>query len=292
MISGVPVFPEFREILLTDKELFEHHVSKNQKSSSEYTFTNFYIWRECDRSQLTMINNNLCIEASPDGEQPYFFEPLGENKIEETIKICLSRTPRFSRISEEFAQAHFIGKAGLKIEQDPNNSDYIYRTADLIELKGKKYDGKRNKIKKFLKNNSPVYHAMTEAHIPDSLKLLDKWTKPRKSGVCFDEPAKEMMNNFSELKPRGGIIRIKGNIEAFTVGEKINNDTAVIYIEIANPDIDGLAQYINQMFCKHEWGGIQFINREQDLGDPGLRKAKLSYHPIKMINKYSVTLID
>lgn len=291
MNDPVPSFPAFRMITLADKELFGSYFVKNPPETSELTFTNFFIWRDCDKSQITSINGNLCVIARPDNEPPYFFEPLGENDIEATNKTCLSHIPRFSRISERFVKAHFEGKSGYKIEPLRDNSDYLYQTKDLIELKGRKYDGKRNKIKRFMKNNIAIYQKLTEDMVHDCLKLLDKWSKSKMTGVCFDEPIREALNNLSSLGIEGAVTKINGKIEAFTIGERLNLDTAVVYIEVADPDIEGLPQYINQQFCKNEWRDVTYINREQDMGDAGLRRAKLSYHPIKLISKYDVTLV-
>ncbi len=228
--------------------------------------------------------------AKPENEDPYFFEPLGDNNIEGTLRICSARIPRFSRISEKFMKEHFEGKPGFKIVSVRDNSDYVYRTEDLIALKGKKYDGKRNKIKRFLKNNIPIYQELTDDLVPDCLKLLAKWSKNKIPAICLDEPIKEALNNFSALDVEGAAIKINGKVEAFTIGEALNDDTAIIYIEVANSDIDGLAQYINQQFCRNAWSRCTYINREQDMGDAGLRRAKLSYHPVKLINKFDITL--
>ena len=275
---------------MADKGSFDEYFSKHPHESSELTFTNFFIWRDCDRSQLTSINGDICVIARPETELPYYFEPFGENNIEGTIDICLSDIPRFSRVSEKFVKEHFQGKAGYKIEPVRDNADYLYNTEDLVALKGKKYDGKRNKIKRFLKNNIPIYQELSEELVPDCLKLLAKWGKSKAPAVCLDEPVKEALRNLSGLGLEGAAVKINGRVEAFTVGEALNNDTAVVYIEVANSDIDGLAQYINQQFCKNAWSRLTYINREQDLGDAGLRRAKLSYHPVKLIDKYDVTL--
>ena len=92
------------------------------------------------------------------------------------------------------------------------------------------------------------------------------------------------------LEFKGGVIEIDGKVEAFALGEQLNPQTAVIHVEKANPQFDGLYQLINQEFCTHEWESVDYINREQDCGEEGLRKAKLSYHPHHLVNKYTVQL--
>ena len=291
MTPDVPAFPGFRKITIADKGSFDTYFSKYPPDLSERTFTNFFIWRECDRSQVTLINGNPCVAAFPENEPPYFFEPLGDNRIRETLHVCLSRVPRFSRVSEGFMKEYFEGKEGFKIELDRDHCDYVYSRDDLIDLKGRKYDGKRNKIRRFLKSYIPLYEKLTEDNAADCLRLLGRWKKAKAASLCLDAPIKETLVNFSKLNVKGAIVKVNGAVEAFTIGERLNDDTAVIYIEVANPQIDGLSQYINQQFCLREWGQFKHINREEDLGDTGLRRAKLSYHPIKLMNKYNVTFI-
>jgi len=292
MTDMPPGSPSFRSIRPEDKELFDKALRKLPYATSEMTFTNFYIWRECDRSKMALINGNICVYAEPENEPPYFFEPVGGNMIPETIDECAKIFPRFSRISPDFTKEHFEGKAKFKIEADRNNADYIYNTSDLIDLKGKRYDGKRNKIRKFLKNNIPVFQEIRDDDVPGCVELIKRWEDGKRGGICFDVPMKEALKSRSMLGLKGATVRINGKIEAFTLGERIGQDTAIIYIEVANPEIDGLSQYVNQHFSKDQWSDTKFINRESDLGDAGLRRAKMSYQPVKMIDKYTVTVVD
>ena len=100
----------------------------------------------------------------------------------------------------------------------------------------------------------------------------------------------EALQNTETLGFKGGVILINDKVEAFALGETLNPQTAVIHVEKANPAFEGLYQLINQEFCAHEWKNVLYINREQDLGEEGLKKAKLSYHPHHLINKYTVKL--
>jgi hypothetical protein len=126
------------------------------------------------------------------------------------------------------------------------------------------------------------------------LDMQDKWCQIKK---CADTPdllaedyaIYEALTHFEELDYRGGAIQIDSAIEAFSLGESLNADTAVIHFEKANPEIPGLYNAINQLFCSNEWSNITYINREQDLGVEGLRKAKESYNPHHMISKYTIS---
>ena len=103
-----------------------------------------------------------------------------------------------------------------------------------------------------------------------------------------DRAIYEAISHYKELGFRGGAISIDSKVEAFALGELLNPDTAVIHIEKANPDIPGLYAAINQLFCAKEWSGVKYINREQDLGLENLRKAKESYYPDHMVEKYTL----
>jgi hypothetical protein len=106
-----------------------------------------------------------------------------------------------------------------------------------------------------------------------------------------DYAVRRALTNFNELDYMGGAIMVNGRMEAFSLGELLNPDTAVIHIEKANPDIPGLYTAINQLFAENGWPDTEFINREQDLGIDGLRKAKESYYPHHMVNKYTIARI-
>jgi len=100
------------------------------------------------------------------------------------------------------------------------------------------------------------------------------------------EAVRESLVNFPVLKIDGGVILIDGKVEAFTLGELLNDQTAVVHIEKANPENPGLYAMINQQFCENRWRDLLYINREQDLGEPGLRKAKLSYYPDHFVESF------
>ena len=96
--------------------------------------------------------------------------------------------------------------------------------------------------------------------------------------------------DFQALELQGGVILINDRVEAFTCGELLNAATAVIHLEKANPEVRGLYAVINQQFCQQAWAGVPFVNREQDLGEPGLRTAKMSYHPHHLVEKFRIRL--
>ena len=122
---------------------------------------------------------------------------------------------------------------------------------------------------------------------------MDQWCQDKNCSCQYGDYCErhanlELLHNYEALGCKGAMIKMDGFFEAFTAGEMLNEDTAVIHIEKAKTTVDGLYTIINQQFAEREWSGSTFINREQDLGEEGLRKAKLSYHPSKLIEKYTI----
>lgn len=294
---NLPVFPKLKPLEFEDKSLFDEYFKKNPLNISEYTFTNVYIWRKIDETMVTSINGNLCMLVTASDNKKYFMMPLGNLNMQDTLSNCLAYQDKIIRLTQEFIDLYAKDNTDFSIEEDRNSFDYIYLANDLMDLKGRKFDSKRNHINHFLKQNNYAYESMNKFHINECLTLNEEWyiqklKKNQHSPIIKyeKEVVDEALNNFESLDVKGGIVKIRGKIEAFSIGEKLNDNTAVIYIEKANHAIRGLSQIINREFIANEWANIMFINREQDLGNPGLRKAKQSYQPIRLEKKYSIKL--
>lgn len=286
---NLPYFPEFKLIELEDRAYIQSVIDKYPFEACEINFGNMFIWRNSEHSKFTLLNDNLCILCEPLSEPAYFLQPIGNNRIEETVKVCLSFVHRLSRVPESFAKRYCTE---YRCVPDRNNFDYVYLSKDLIDLKGKKYDGKRNRIKKFEKNNTSRYFRLSREHLEDCRHLFKEWLKSKSPSNRLQGPGKdailEALAYFEALKLVGGAVEIDRELAAFSIGEKLTADTAVIHIEIVSPDHDGLAQFINREFVKNEFSGYKYINREQDIGLAGLRRAKMSYHPHHMVKKYDI----
>jgi hypothetical protein len=289
-MTAPPRFPEFKPVGLEDKGVIDAFIRRSPSEACEVVFTNIYIWRHYERPTFTTINGNLCVLCRPRSEPAFFLPPIGTTKVRETIEACLSFCPRLACVPEPFALGHC---AGLRVEEDPENYDYVYRVADLIHLRGKKYDGKRNRIKKFEKSQASRYLKLEPEHLAVCRSLFEDWLTNKAGGEGrIGEPQRiavmEILAGFSSLGLSGGAVEVEGRIEAFSIGERLNSDTAVIHLEIANPRFDGLAQFINREFVKNEWADFKYINREQDMGIAGLRRAKMSYYPHYFVKKFIV----
>lgn len=287
---SLPRFPEFKIIELDDRNVLAAAIARHPSEVCELHFANIFPWRHFEHSKLTVVNGNICILCEPPSEPAYFLQPIGESEIEGTLRTCLSFAPRLSRIEESFAA---IYGGPYRCELDRDNFDYVYLSEDLITLKGKKYDGKRNRIRKFERTYAYDYRRLSRDDLPGCRELLVRWLELKAGsdgflGDVWREVIEEELAYSDELGLRGGVFEVSGRVAAFSLGARLTPETAVIPIEIVDPSCDGLSQIVNREFVRREWADFRFINREQDNGIPGLRSAKTSYHPHHLVKKYNI----
>lgn len=301
-IAVQPKFPEFRSIELEDREIIQDILDRYQPQTSEWTFTNLFIWRSHYRFQWSTHGDHLVILCEPEDEEPYFLQPVGGASRVEVVRTLLgwlreekgSKNPRIERADQRLA-SELEGAEDLTVEPDRDQSDYVYRTEDLIRLAGRKYHSKKNHINKFLRSHSFDYQPLNEGHVKACSELAETWCQWRRCEEDMNlldewEAVEQALKNLSALKLQGGVILIDDKVEAFALGELLNRQTAVVHVEKANPELPELFAVINQQFCEKAWQGVTYVNREQDLGEPGLRKAKLSYHPVELVDKFRIQL--
>jgi len=298
--KSVPEHPQFVDLSLSDKPLFDAAFTRFPPVISEFTFTNLFIWRHPYRVKITRVGGFLCL-LSDQGEHSFFFPAMGEGNVVECYRVLLQdlkkrgAPPKIARVPEDVVVPIDWTAEGMVAQLDRNQCDYVYLVNDLARLEGRKYHRKRNHIKQFKDKYPYEYVALTPEWIPECLRLQSDWCDLRHCdaipGLTHEFVAiKEAFAHFETLKVTGGAILIDGKLEAFTFGEPLNRDTVVIHIEKANPAFEGLYPMINQAFLEHHWTPYTYVNREQDLGEEGLRKAKESYFPHHLVNKYTITL--
>lgn len=178
---------------------------------------------------------------------------------------------------------------------DRDYDDYIYMRTDLATLQGKHYQPKRNFINRFKKNYDYDYSPLTPSDVDECLELEEKWYeesdwKNEESIVAERTALTYALRHFGEIGLTGGILRVAHHIVAFTFGMPINHDTFGVHVEKADTSIEGAYPMINHEFSSHIPEQYIYVNREEDLGDEGLRKSKLSYHPFKLLPKFMASL--
>lgn len=291
----VPAFPSFRPLALSDKAFLDGMLRLFPTELSEFTFTNLFAWRKSFGFSIAAFGEYVLI-ASLKENGVFLMEPIGPSSRKKSVIEQLFRAKpadmniRFNRLSEPTA-LQFKDETGFFIEEDRDNFDYVYRTADLAELKGRKLDGKRNLVKHFRENTDFEYAPLTQSDVPESLRFEDEWCDVKgcanSPGLSREREAmEEMLRHFQALGLTGGVLRVSGKIAGVTLGERLNQTTGVVHIEKANSVFPGIYQALNMLFAQSQCQGLTFVNREQDLGIPGLRQAKESYHPHHMVKKY------
>ena len=293
----------FKRAELEDRELISHYFKHHTSRSCERTFVNVYLWSRHYKVQFAIVENALVFKSEDDGRLSFAF-PAGEP---ENIKKALAVLKQYSEeigypfslynvTPDNFERLEEWYPGRFQIEYSEADADYVYESEKLATLSGKKLHGKRNHINKFkaVYDGRWSYESITRENVEECFQMALKW---RNQNGCEDDIEKnaEMcvtlnsLRLFEELELVGGLIRVDGEIVAFSIGEPICSDTFVVHIEKAYADVPGAYTMINQQFVEHECMAYKYVNREEDTGEEGLRKAKRSYRPVFMVEKGFVT---
>lgn len=295
----------FKRLSFEDKNIFDHYFSQQRYEGSECTFTNLYMWRDCFQVEWTIVDDFLCLKPTYN-DKSYMLPPYGSKEgdmakpLEKLFTYFEDRNLPF--VMRGISESHknlleIIYPEKFVFTEERDVFDYVYLAEDLIHLKGRKYHRKRNHISNFKKNYGDYqYVPLTMDLVEPCMVQLEEWYAQRNEKDELDESLisernaiMEALEKFGELDYTGGVILIHNKVEAFTFGDALNDDTVVIHAEKANLDIKGLYPTINQEYLQNEWPHMKYVNREEDLGLEGLQKAKLSYFPVKLVEKYKGT---
>lgn len=296
-----------KRLTLDDKLIFDDYFKRFPPLNSEFTFTNLFMWRnfyellyfEYDSHLIVYSNEFLRKRKSPasgNKNAKYFFPPVGSNPSEIMKQIMEQiKDVEFHRVPENIITQFDkdYSDAKLEIQDDRDNWDYVYVAEELINLAGNKYRQNRRWLNKFLESYEYEFQTLTEETVEKTKELQLEWCILRE---CEDDEGLEQeqeaiyqaLDNFQVLGFTGAVICIDGGCAAYTFGEMLNPETLVIHVEKAHMKYQGGYQAINNLFLKCCFPNVKYVNREQDLGVDGLRKAKESYKPVHMIKKYIV----
>lgn len=287
----------FKVITIDDYEILRNVVKRSKQYACDYTPANLVLWGKVYQTEYCIIDDMLILKYKNKG-QVHFSFPVGGGDAKKAVEwirdYCKKEEIPFilNKVEPEMLElfdAEFIEQ--YEVELDRDSFDYVYRVEDLKNLSGKKYHGKKNHINKFKKEHEIwSYETITEANKEECLKMVKQWCK--ENGCCDDEEkAAEIcvlingINNMERLGMKGGMIRTEEGIVAMTLGEEVNEEMFVIHFEKAFARVQGAYPMINQQFIEHELGAYEYVNREEDLGIEGLRKAKESYKPVFLVEK-------
>ncbi len=288
----------FRPIDVTDRELITSFTIPSNYQNCDYSFSNMCSWQFLYRSEYTIVNDSLVIRFYIQNDRPAYMFPLGKGSLSETLDImeadslALGHPLLMLGISPEAQkdlEAVLPGQFHYVSERD--YFDYIYLRDDLVNLKGKKFQSKRNHINRFKNKYDFRLIPISKEIIPQCLELERKWVHANQTSEDMEELSNEYrsmrfaLENYGELGLIGAALIVDCEIIAFTFGSPINKNTFGVHVEKADINYEGVFSVINNEFVSKIPEKYIYINREEDLGIPGLRKAKLSYNPHILLEK-------
>jgi uncharacterized protein len=289
----------YKPLELADKQIFSQKFSEIQPDISEYNFTNLYMWREYYQYVWKQKKNgDIILLALFDPTKIIAFPIIGTDItwwIDELdhLKVAFNQPIEIHRISESLSKKVQEIYPNLKTLEDRDNWDYLYKRSDLVDLPGKDYANIRRKLNKFMREYQIEVEPITKENANLCLQLQEEWCNLR---ACEDTPSldnedkaiRDILLHIDQLDFIGFIVKYDERVIGYSIGEKLNDSTVIIHVEKGDTEYYGLYQALNHIFAEKFASEFEYINREQDLGVPGLRRSKESYHPMKFIKKFII----
>ena len=296
----------FKPITLDSLHEIAPYLARQSYRTCDFSIGGIYMWVGYFGYEYAICRDTLFIKGGEEDhlQNTAFAVPVGSLDLKDSLPLlgayCRQHGLPFilSAVPEPAAQA-IAELYGCPITELPDWGDYLYRATDLATLVGHRFNKKRNRVNKF-KSTYPdfQYEAITPQNLPELIAFFDRYMQAyHKDSELFayeESMVAQVLREYDRLPFEGGVLRVGGEIAAFSVGEVVG-DTLVVHIEKARKEVVGAYEAINlfysaQMVEAHP--EVQYINREDDAGDPGLREAKLSYNPETILKKYNIPLDD
>lgn len=300
---------EFKAPTPADKAWVDGLLARGNYRGCDYNFTNIYVWKKAFNVEIAQGNGFLFTHLCGRMGCSYLY-PAGAGDIAGAIRtlkaeadgrgqplrlVCLTRGQMAEL--EEFFPDQFDYVA------DRDGYDYLYEIDRLADLGGKKLHAKRNHINRFMENNPTwTYEEITPESLPECLEMDREWYRRslQREGEAEERDLgdegialRTAMEHYQELGLEGGLIRVYGEVVAFTMGDKLSADTYDVHFEKAYGELQGAYAMINREFARwvrQHHPEVKYLNREDDMGVEGLRKAKLSYYPDLLVEKYTAVM--
>ncbi len=280
----LPQYPETSPLTLELRPLLHPLFQQLPDGISEFTFANLYLFRNTHRYAVASLIDGTPVILGQDKATSFFMLPFALPEL--PVLEHLFRDRGMMKCASK-AQAAILEQSGYHAVADRDNFDYLYRREDLALLGGRNYHKKRNLIKAFVNSHIFAARPLREEFRDDALRVLDAWRN--EAGQGDYEAAHEALEKMEDLQLCGDIYYVETQPVAYVLGEEVAGGASfAIHFEKAVSGYKGLYQYINQSFAAILPESYETINREQDLGNEGLRKAKLSYNPSGFVEKFKI----
>jgi len=290
----------WKKLGMEDREIIGHYYGMEPVRNCEFTFANNYLWAPFYDIRYAVVEDML-VFLSEEAEMSVSC-PLGKGDRKRTVDALLQYFAQKGKpfqmhlvSPKQFEKLEELYPGRFQVSYDRDAADYVYETQRLITLAGKKLPGQRNHINRF-KENYPDwrYERITDENTAECIAMAEEW---KRQNHCAERGEKHnefcvtvnALEKREALGLRGGLVRADGKVVAFSLGEPCGEDMFVVHIEKAYAQVQGAYPMINQQFAEHEAAGFRYVNREEDTGAEGLRRAKLSYDPAFLMEKGLVT---
>lgn len=289
---------EFRKLQPGDKDRYAEYLKQGAHRGCSYGFTNLFLW---GRQRAAIVQEHLALFSHFDGHSMYPF-PMGEGEVKPVLDAIIAdsrqrgipcRITGMTAREKALLEQTYPGQ--FRYHCDRDSFDYVYDINDLADLKGRKFQQKRNHVNKF-ETAFPDWEVrpLDESNLEECRALTDRWYRRRQEEdphldlLMEQEALRRAYSHYRELELDALTLYAGGRMVAMTMGSVLSEDTMDVHFEKADVDIPGAYAAVNRAFARfvrEKYPHIRFLNREDDTGKPGIRQAKLSYHPHHMVEK-------
>jgi len=284
---SIPCYPDFVPLSLDQKDILHPRLSLTPDGVSEFTFSGLYLFRNRYNYRISRIAPDGGFIISGEKGEKFFMTPC-EAPSRDILESLFATHDYWKNIPDTVLESsrQRLEEWGITVDEDRDNFDYLYPRAELAELKGKKYHKKKNLVNQFVHTYSHEQKPLTKELIPYALEILEQWRQEKHADVDY-WAAREALENFDSLTLRGCLYYAEGKPVAYCMGESVaKGKIFAIHFEKGIDHYKGIYQFMNQAFAAYLPNFFTYINREQDLGDDGLRQAKMTYRPSGFVKKY------
>ncbi|MBO4897728.1 MAG: DUF2156 domain-containing protein [Clostridia bacterium] len=283
---------KFKKVDISDRDIILKYLKPGNIFGAHQSFTNMFIWQEGYNIEYCIKDGFFIEKSSFQSDVPFFIFPEGEGDLVSVLnsvsdyaqsKGCKLNFTQLSEKQADFLEKNFKGK--FRFEESRSSAEYVYEVDKMINLPGKKLHAKRNFLNGFKASYDFEYRDITEDNIKEVKEFCLSLVENKEGRDDEIISIHKLFDNFKELKVAGAAIYIGGKVIAATVGEMLSPDTAVIHLEKADTSYRGGFVAISSMFLQNRFADVKYVNREEDMGIEGLRTAKMSYHPCRLVKK-------
>ncbi len=292
---------KFRPVWFEDRSLIERYLHGKGSRRLNYSFDVLFLWQDACDFEIAEKDGFLLIKTFHHSQHNFLF-PLGDGDLKRIIRDmqeyalsqgCCFRM--FQILPEQKSQIEALFPGEFTFRSSRDEFEYIYETGKLASLQGKPLQPKRNHINYFTKQYNWSFEKITQENMLEVLMFSHKWDDemniPIGSALNMENQAlMTALEAFFCLELDGGLLRVDGEVVAFSIGCPIADDTYLVLFEKADGNIRGAYPMINREFVRHFCMGYRYVNRAEDNGDEGLRKAKLSYYPDILQEIYQMSI--